>query len=210
MREKQKTVLLFVLIIGIVSMTVAFAALSTNLRITGTTNVAQMSWNIHFQNWQLDTQNTITVGSNIQRNTAVYPTVAQLTQSLAPNITKVEGIDVTLKQPHDYAQYKFQIINEGTIDSSLGNFTKSMTCTVGNNCSDVINYEVKCYESNSYSGTEITQNSVLEKNGDIAYCYLRIEYKDKTNSGNSTYSQDPLTATLSADWSWVQYGASGS
>ena len=90
-------------------MTVAFAALSTNLRITGTTNVAQMNWNIHFQNWQLDTQNTITVGSNIQRNTAVYPTVAQLTQSLVPNVTKVEGIDVTLNQPHDYAQYKFRL-----------------------------------------------------------------------------------------------------
>ena len=209
MSNNSKNIMLGVLAVGVIAMTVAFAALSTNLRISGTASVPSTTWNIHFQNWTLDTQSTVTVGTNTQQNTAVYPTVSQLQQSLSPNVTLVEGVNVTLYQPGDYAKYKFQIINEGSIDASLDNFTHTMTCTSGSGCDEVINYEVKCYEDNTYTGTEVTTHSVLQSN-DIVYCYLKVEYKDKTNqnSGNATmnqtYTQSALTASLSANWQWIQ------
>ena len=205
--NQKKNILLAVLIVGVISMTVAFAALSTNLKIQGSANVAEMSWNIHFQNWALDTESTV----NGHTNTAVYPTVSELTKTLSPNITKVEGVNVTLSQPGDYAKYTFEIINEGTIDAELNAFTHTMTCGSGNTCSDVINYEVKCYENSSYTGTEVSSSnhSVITKNGGLAYCYLLVEYKDKTNGTqtagtNQRYEQTAITTTLEADWSWVQ------
>ena len=191
-------------------MTVAFAAFSTNLRISGTASVPDTDWNIHFTAWQLDTQFTVTVGTNEQQNTAEYPTVEQLQKSLNPNITLVQGLNVTLKQPGDYAKYKFRIINEGSIDAELSSFSAQMTCTSGSGCDDVINYEVKCYDNENYTGSELTTHSVLAKTNGLAYCYLKVEYKDKTNqnSGNAgstqTYSQDPITASLSASWQWIQ------
>ena len=139
MNNQKKTVLLITLVVGVIAMTVAFAALSTRLSINGTASVPNVSWNIHFVTpWQLDTESTV----NGHNNTAEYPSVSQLQNSLSTNTTLVEGLNVTLKQPGDYVKYKFQIINEGTIDAELNSFSAPMTCTVGNNCDEVINYEV--------------------------------------------------------------------
>ena len=103
--DNKKTILIGVLALGIVAMSVAFAALSTTLRISGTASVPSVSWNIHFQNWALDTASTVTEGGITHQNTAEYPTIAQLSQTLSPNITKVENLNVTLYQPGDYAIY---------------------------------------------------------------------------------------------------------
>ena len=59
--ERNKNILLGVLVVGVIGMTVAFAALTSRIKLNGTANVAETRWNIHFQNWRLDTQNTVTV-----------------------------------------------------------------------------------------------------------------------------------------------------
>ena len=215
MNTRNKNILLGVLIVGVLSMTVAFAALSTRLNIGGTTQVASTTWNIHFDNWDDDTESTVQNEFGTQQNTAVYPSAADLTKSLAPNITKVEGINVTLKQPNDYVRYTFEIVNDGTIDATLQNFTHSMDCQSGKNC-DFMEYEVKCYESSSLTGNEVVNTSVLAA-GRRAYCYLQVKYKDQTNNtakantnnvsasvNGAVYTQEAVTASLSANWSWVQ------
>ena len=220
MTNRNKNILLGVLIVGVISMTIAFAALSTNLRINGTTNVAATRWNIHFQQWALDTQSTITVNGNTQHNTAEYPQVNQLTMQDNSNVTKVSGINVTLHQPNDYVRYTFQIINEGTIDADLQGFTHNLECESGKTC-EFMEYEVNCYDNASLTGTALTTNSTLTANGGLAYCYLQVKYKDitngdisKTNTANKVqanvagtdqrYTQSATSATLSAQWTWVQ------
>ena len=200
MSNKNKNILLGLLIVGIISMTVAFAALSTNLRISGSANVAATRWNIHFQEWNKVSIPTV----NGHQNTAVSPEVASLSMSDNTNVTKVDNVNVTLNQPGDIAKYTFEIINEGTIDAKLDNFT--VTDTTSN---DLVDYNVKCYESSSREGTEVTTNSVLGANGGVVYCYLQVQYKDKTNSHtagtNQVYSNPTaITTNLSASWRWVQ------
>ena len=116
--NNKKNILLVVLAVGVIAMTVAFAALSTNLRISGTASVPSTSWNIHFQNWALDTNPTVTEGGITHQNTAEYPSVDELQMSLKPNVTLVEGLNITLYQPGDYAKYTFDIVNDGTIDGN--------------------------------------------------------------------------------------------
>ena len=206
MSNKNKNILLGVLIVGVISMSVAFAALSTRLNIGGTANVAATKWNIHFQNWALDTQSTVTVGSNTQQNTAEYPTVAQLTMSDNTNVTKVEGINVTLKQPNDYVKYTFEIKNDGTIDGELDNFTKTITPT-----NDVINYTITCTDTNSNDALQV--GYILEKDKSVS-CELKVEYKDQTNintaGSNQIYEQSEINTTISAEWTWVQGSSSSS
>ena len=205
MNDKRKNILLGVLVVGVISMTVAFAALATNLRISGTANTAATKWNIHFQNWVKRNPETV----NGHNNTAVSPAANALTMADNSNVTKVEGINVTLNQPGDTARYTFEIINEGTIDAKLSNFTPSIT----NGNSNVIEYTVECKDSKDNStniptGNEITTNSVLQANGGLAYCLLEVKYKDQTNAqtpGQSqVYEQSAINATISATWTWVQ------
>ena len=200
MDTKKKNILLGVLIVGVVAMTVAFAALATNLRINGSANVAATSWNIRFENWQ---KVDLTTGTTGHTNTASSPAANQLSTSDSTNVTKVEGVNVTLNQPGDVAKYTFEIRNRGSIDAKLSNV--SVTDTSSNS---LVGYEVKCYESNTYTGTEVTTNSVLTANGGVAYCYLQVEYKDQTNSQTpgttQTYTQSAVSTSVSATWTWIQ------
>ena len=60
MNEKTKNILLGVLIVGIISMTVAYASLTQNLRINSSVKVQEnsTSWNIHFKHLA-DTANEV-------------------------------------------------------------------------------------------------------------------------------------------------------
>ena len=203
MTNKNKNILLGVLIVGVLSMTVAFAALSTRLNIQGTTNVAATKWNIHFDDWQPVEIRTVTVGGQTHSNTASAPAVNQLTMQDNNNVTKVSGVNVTLNQPGDTAKYTFEIVNEGTIDGKLSNFTVTDTSQ-----NALVDYDVKCYADSSREGTAITTNHVLTANGGLVYCYLQVSYKDQENShtagSNQVYHQDSISTNVSAAWTWVQ------
>ena len=200
--ENKKNVILAILIVGVISMTIAFAALSTNLSINGTADVASTTWNIHFQNWALDTAGTVTEGGVTHQNTADYPSVNQLSQTVSvANSTKVENLNVTLKQPGDYVKYTFEIINEGSIEASLNNFTHNMTCESGKTCNH-LTYTVECKDSQE--NNVLTQYSTLYKNGGLAYCTLQVKYNEQTNTGNTVYTQEAVSATLSANWQYIQ------
>ena len=207
MNTKTKNILLIVLGVAVVGMTVAFAALSSQLKIQGTASVPNVSWNIHFQNWDDNTEDTVTYGGNTHQNTAVFPAASTLTKTLSPNVTKVDGLNVTLYQPGDYASYTFEIINEGTIDASLDNFTHNLTCASGNDCSH-LSYTVECVDSQN--NNVLTGNPTLAKNGGLAYCTLTVTYTDQTNQNSGTagsnqvYTPSAASATLDATWVYVQ------
>ena len=199
---QRKTSLVIVLVVTIVAITVAFAALSSQLKIQGTASVPNVRWNIHFQNWALDTSGTV----DGHQNTAVYPQVNQLTQTISvANSTKVEGINVTLKQPGDYVKYTFQIINEGTIDATLDNFVRDFDCAAGNNCDHIV-YTIECKDAND--NNVLVGNPTLAKNGGLAYCSLEVKYDDQTNNHtageNQVYTQAAATVTIGATWTYIQ------
>ena len=125
---KKKNILLGVLIIGILSMTIAFATLSTRLNIGGTAEVTAQNWKIVINNWTRDTSVTSAVAG--QTNTA-----EEVTPGLpANNTVSVSGLVVRFKQPGDRVKYTFNIANEGTIDAELQSWTlnNNLTCTSNN------------------------------------------------------------------------------
>ena len=197
MDNRKKNILLGLLIVGIISMTIAFAALTTRLSLNGTANVAATSWNIHFDSWTSVTQSTV----DNHQNTAEI-NESQITQTTAPNITKIDNVNVTLNQPGDYIKYNFVIVNDGSIDGKLSNFTKTVTPT-----NDVVGLTVNCYESSSREGTPLTTNYVLRA-GETIYCYFEVKYNDATNTStagsNQVYTQSAINASISANWTWIQ------
>ena len=192
----KKTVLLGVLIVGVLAMTVAFAALSTSLNIFGTANVAATKWNIRFESWVKTNPETVD-GHN---NTAVSPAVDSLTKQDGTNITKVSGINVQLSQPGDTVRYTFKIANRGTINAKLNNFTKTIEPS-----NDVISYQITCLDENEQDALDTNFVLGVEKTID---CTLEVKYKDQTNAQtpgvSQVYEQSAINTTLSAQWTWVQ------
>ena len=81
MVKNNKNALIAVLIVGVIAMTIAFAAISTQLNIFGTAKIASNSYKIVITNWQQDTSQGSLVsgqtntGYQIQRENNNYRTV---------------------------------------------------------------------------------------------------------------------------------------
>ena len=109
MQNKNKNILIVALIIGLVSMTVAYAAFSTTLTISSTAKVAATKWDVRFANW---TQVTV---SNLNGGTSE----ASVKASPSETATAITGIEVTFKKPGDAVRFTFDIQNQGDIDAQL-------------------------------------------------------------------------------------------
>ena len=108
MNERTKNILLGVLIVGIISMTVAYASLTQNLRINSSAKVQgkSTSWNIHFKH--------ITNTAN-EVQPKEYATAASNSITLSETDTVATMPTVTLKAPGDSVEFYFNVINEGEI-----------------------------------------------------------------------------------------------
>ena len=193
---KKKNILLGVLIIGILSMTIAFATLSTRLNIGGTAEVTAQNWKIVINNWTRDTSVTSAVAG--QTNTA-----EEVTPGLpANNTVSVSGLVVRFKQPGDRVKYTFNIANEGTIDAELQSWTlnNNLTCTSNNETVEcpLLEKEIVCGNPLVVPevGDELAANTSIP-------CTYSITYPEV--NGSNEYEKSAVTISgLGANWTYVQ------
>lgn len=203
MSEKSKNILLGVLIVGLVSMTVAYAALSTSLTINGTANVAATRWDIHFANVAVDTTNT-TTGLVYDLGTLDNHAATTGTGTLIDDLT------VQLNKPGDKLVVNFDIVNAGTIDAKNTTFTKTISkgsdAAVTTDTNDVIRYTIEC-------GTGAAGSNEALNASASASCVLTVEYNSEAPSiaqSSQTAGQDQTidvagkTFTFDANWVYVQ------
>ena len=211
MSDKSKNILLGVLIVGLVSMTVAYAALSTSLNISGTATVAATTWNVRIEGWALDNSSTAT-GATTGTSTDTT------------NVTKIENFTATLNKPGDFVKYNFTIANRGTIAAVKNSFNASLKLKSQNGGT----------AQNPTWGTETTQSSTTYgniTNGDVTAnitcasdsplaantasgaCSLTITYNElsgasaqasQTAGQNQTVDNPARLVTFNADWIYAQ------
>lgn len=174
MQEKTKNVLLAVLIVGLVSMTVAYAALSTTLTISSSAKVAASKWDIQITGWKQVTVPNLNGGTS------------EATVKASPSVTAtaVTGIEVTFNKPGDAVQFTFNIENKGDIDAKLTSAT-GMTET-----KDGVTKTVKCENA-----TPTALNSAFElakTNGSIS-CVMDISYNKDAQGMPETATTVALT-----------------
>lgn len=119
MNNNVKNVILLVLVIGLVSMTVAYAVLSQQLDITSTASVKGSSWDIHFENLS----SVSTLGE------------AKVNKNPVLGVTTITGLDVLLTEASDQISYTFDVANKGTIDAIITDY-KINTAGNGIVCTD--------------------------------------------------------------------------
>ncbi len=209
MSNQKKNVLLAVLIVGLVSMTVAYAALITNLKIQGTANVAATSWDIHFANVAVGS------GTNLAQDDYSLGTLDNVAISGSSTGTLISGMSATLRKPTDKLEVTFDIENTGTIDAKLASFTKhislgnSVVSTDTADTNDVVTYTVKC------GNADPAVDSVLVKTNGSISCVLTVQYDNNAMGGagqqtsqtpgtDQTVNENAKTFSFDANWQYIQ------
>lgn len=121
MNNKVQNVLLGVLAVGLIGITVAYAALTQQLKIEGTAKVAASTWKIHF--------------ANLTGAKTGYATLATDASKLAiqSDTTSMSGNLGTLKAPGDTITYTFNVKNAGSINAKISSITApKLSCAPAN------------------------------------------------------------------------------
>ena len=120
--NKVKNVILAVLVVGLVGMTIAYAALTQQLLITDNQVTVSSKWRIRFA-----ANPTSTAGAG---TTASVETAA----TTDDDFQTIKGLRATLVKPGDYVEVAFTVQNEGNI-AAKGATTAinlgALTCTNG-------------------------------------------------------------------------------
>ena len=210
MSEKSKNILLGVLIVGLVAMTVAYAALSTSLNISGTANVAATSWNVRIKGWALDASSTATATSTG-------------TTSDSNNVTKISNFTATLNKPGDFVKYNFKIENAGTINAIKDSFNASLTVQTNNGTTQSPNWSTAS-PVNATAYGNITSDPIIANitcaddttitaGNESGACSLTITYNQNAtalNQGSHTAGENQAVSvpekkvTFNASWIYKQ------
>ena len=174
--NKQKTVVLILLVFVMVSIAIAYSALYTTLNIGGTVDAPSVQWDVHFINFSDSTPSSPNTGE---------------IKNVTTSNTAITNLTADLKKPGDSVVYSFDIKNFGNIDARLTSFTSAITCP-SNDCS-YATYTVQCLNG----ATPVTQGFVLAKNASIN-CSLTVTYK------TGVTIQDDAVTNVSANWNFVQ------
>ena len=148
--KKLLYTMVLILMVSVVSLSVAYAALATTLKIMGTAQITSSTWNIYFSNPVVKSGSTSTE----------VPTIV--------SATKV-SFNAELNLPGDFYEFTINAVNDGSIDAMIESIIKSPELTTEQ--AKYIKYEV------SYQTGESIQSNQELKAGTSVPIKVRIEYK---------------------------------
>ena len=108
-----KALVVVTLLVSVLALSIAYAAYSATLLISGTVTAKKSSdaWNVHFESTDGSTTLTPTLGGN-----------AKVTSSATLTETKISDFEITFYAPGDSISYDFEVKNTGmNIMKSNGN-----------------------------------------------------------------------------------------
>ncbi len=175
-----KIVTIVALVVAVIGLSVAYASLSQQLKISGTAEVAAAKWDISNDG----TPTTSTSGADAS---------AEVNASTVSGVTTI-NIAAKLKKPTDYVEVTIPVKNKGDIDAVLATITgwdQKFSCTSDNIDTKQNDEQIICGDSSNtganirytvtYNGTPITNgiNSVLDKelaSGSSIDIKVKVEY----------------------------------
>lgn len=200
--NKVKNIILTVLVIGLVSMTVAYAALTQTLVINDNQVTVSTNWDVHFA--AAAGHSTATSSSTSGSLTAI------ITQQLTLTATRIHGLRASFQKPGDKVEYYFDIVNAGGIDAVLTTASyDTPTCTssdsgVSSNTlatfCQKINFSIVYTSNNQAPAVDDTiPYSPGSSNDNVKHCKMTVELDPNTDINdipNGTITVSNLGATF--------------
>ena len=160
MRRNNKQVTTYFILFGLLLIGVVYAILQANLQINGTAKIQANTWDIHFDNIQVN-ENSVSIGTGDSAAT-IDP----------ENNCKVD-FEVTLSIPGDFYEFTIDVVNAGTIDGMIGELNKTLKVNneTVSTIPDYLEYSVT-YDD----GMEIQENHKISAGTTETY-KVRLEFK---------------------------------
>ena len=160
MRRKNTQMTTNILIVSLLLIGVVYALLQTNLQIDGIAKILHNTWDVHFDNIQVN-EDSVPIGENDSQAT-INP----------ENNCKID-FEVTLSLPGDFYEFTVDVVNEGTIDGMIGTLNKTLTINneTVQEVPDYLNYSIT-YDD----GVEIEENHKVSA-GTVETYKVRLEFK---------------------------------
>ena len=148
--RKVQLIILLVLVCLVGTMSIAYAILSTTLNINGTAQVQDASWNVHFDNIQ------------------VNPYSVEINPVITDNNKVSFSADLTT--PGDFYKFTVDIVNEGSIDAMIESIIKTPELT--DEEKKYLRYEIEYVD-----GTSINDSQLL-KSGETKTISVLFSYRN--------------------------------
>ena len=150
--KKSKLFILFIVLFFIAGITVAYAAITSTLKIDGFGAIKNAKWSVRFDNLRPATLEGET-------KEVTKPTIQN-------NSTAIASYDVLFIRPGDGVTYTFDVVNDGDLNAELSNFTLGRPRCTGKDASTASNDERLVCSNLSYTitnndGSPIDINGVL-------------------------------------------------
>lgn len=175
-RYKNKLLILILLLfIGL-----GYSLLSANLMINGTSKITASTWDIHFENIEVNSK-------SVPLSTGDSPATIQSSK------TEVRYI-ISLNKPGDFYEFTVDVVNAGTIDGMVKTVTSKLNNEIITTLPSYLNYTI------SYSnGRAISPNQLL-KTGERETYRVRIEYKKNIEINELPSTEQTLTMSFGVDY----------
>lgn len=122
---KTKNIVLAVLLVAVVTLSIAYAVLSATLTINAQATVKGANWDVEFQK---KGDGAVCVASS---KSGAATTTASVTQDATITATKMDGLEAELKLPGDKVVCTWQVINKGGIDAKLATYNAPVLTYTG-------------------------------------------------------------------------------
>lgn len=169
-RKKRKYIVILILLLLVVVFSVGYALLTTKLKISGTSQIGKLTWDIHFDNIQVNSNSVVATHS---------PTIVGATSI---------NYKVMLLTPGDFYEFTVDVKNDGSLAAKVSSAPKLLG--VSSEQEKYVNYTVTYAD-----GTLIRANDKLDDTKD-ATIKVRIEYDKNAISEDLPTSEQSLNLTF--------------
>ena len=170
--SKLLSVILCIVVICVLTLTLAYAALSVTLNIQGNANIVASSWNLYLDNVKVEDG------------------------SVSANAPIVSGVSLSfgaaLTNPGDYYEFTVDVVNDGTIDAMINGITKTPELTTEQK--KYLNYIVE-YEN----GESITTKQLVESKG-LVRLRVKVEFRKDISISDLPSSSMTLNSSFSVNY----------
>lgn len=186
-KSRRGIIPVLALILLVVTISIGYAALSSNLNINGTTKVKGHQFDIHFDS----ISNITKVGEASDNGTGEYaPKIVEVDST--PGDTsddKTVNFSVGLHLPGDRYQFQVKVVNEGSTPANA----RLTVSPVPSTASDYITWNV--------TGIDTVDGERIDA-GDYKMVTISIEYKSSVTEVPAQDIEVNLSAVVTAEQTW--------
>ena len=179
--KKKMSIMYILLFVVMLSLGTGYAYIKSDLNINGTAKIKNARFDVHFANL------------NVTSGSVTATTPASITD------TTTVGFVATLENPNDYYEFTVDVVNNGTMDAMIDDFTISPNLTTAQK--KYLEYQM------TYSdGTELGEKQEL-KVGTTETLKARFNYIENEDKTNYPTEDQTFTVAFTVDYTQADSSA---